>query len=150
VLKNYIEKIENIADIQRLIEKIEDSETIKFLDFLKSQFDSVRNFIKENSLDNKETEGMCLTVSRYFNELLSKDGFRSKVLQGDIEEEEDSWIEHHVSLIFLENEWIIVDFTVNQISRYKDLPLLVLICRPDKISLKKVLKGAYDWWISES
>lgn len=149
-MKNYIEKIQNTTDIQRLIEKAENIEIIQFLNFLKSNFDLVRNFIKENSQNNKETEGMCLTVSSYFKDLLSKKGFRSKILQGEIEEYKNSWLEHHVSLIFMENTWIIVDFTAGQLPRYKGLPLLVVICRPDKISLKEVLTNAYDWWFNES
>lgn len=140
-------QLDSIIALRRLGSKIEDSEVARLADLLESRFQDIKEYLeKGDARHTGTTEGMCLSVSRFLNDILKEGGFQTFVLQGEIEIGGNSWLEHHVSLVHLSHYWVVVDFSVNQIERYRDTVLLLLLCEPQNVSLRNALKIAYDWW----
>jgi hypothetical protein len=140
-------QLDSIIALRRLSSKIEDPEVARLAELLDSRFQDIKGYLeKGDARHTGTTEGMCLSVSRFLNDILKEGGFQTFVLQGEIEIGGNSWLEHHVSLVHLSHYWVVVDFSVNQIERYQDNVLLLLLCEPQNVSLRNALKIAYDWW----
>jgi len=131
---NYCEDFVQLADIG-------EPELVQVVDLIQPHIDVIRQ-----SFSSSSAEGMCLTASRIFNDCLRKNGFRAVILQGDIPLGENSWLEHHVSLVSLSSYFVVVDFTASQLDRYDSVVVLVLVCRQNKDLLRQALQSAYDWW----
>ena len=140
-------KANNIEGLHKLKRDIADVGVSKILDLVESHLDEVKEFMKrENPKGPESMDGMCLMLSRVCNSILKEHGLNPTVLQGEVETDADSWLEHHISFVRLESHWVLIDFSARQIDRYKEAPFLVLVCKPDKDSLKEILKKTYDWW----
>lgn len=125
----------------------DDPRSVQVLNLVRLQLEKVSTFLKTNNAGSPNVaDGMCLEVSRFFNNVLKEAGFEPVVLQGEIELSKDDWLEHHLSLIRLPMNWITVDFAASSIPPYGGTPFLILICEPENSSLKAALKQAYKWW----
>jgi hypothetical protein len=138
--------VDSFERLEELLSTCLDPEVLLVARLVESSFEEVREILKTSSADGS-TAGSCLLLAEFFRGLLSGIGVRSKVLQGDIEVSENSWLEHHVNLIPLTNHWILVDFSASQFDDYPDVPFLLMVLDPNKLSLKRAITGAYRWWI---
>lgn len=142
-------KIESLTDLERVKLGIDDAEVRQVLDSISRHLNDVDRYLAANRQDALTSkEGMCLLLSRFMNRFLVEDGFRAVVLQGEVEIDSDSWLEHYVSKVILKHFLVIIDLSVNQLEQYKDKALLIIICKSNKESLESALKDAYNWWTS--
>jgi|ERR1022692_1325084 hypothetical protein len=102
---------------------------------------------RQDALTTLSTAGMCLQTSALVTESLVSSGEPATILQGEVadEDEPNSWIEHHVTLIQLSDVWISVDFTANQFRRYRDSIAVVLVASP--AAFRDLIKSSYGWWV---
>lgn len=92
------------------------------------------------------TAGMCIEVVSAVNEFLGSRGVSVKRLEGWLEIGPHSWLEHNVSVLQLKENWVTVDFTINQIAGHEGIPFLVIVCRPSWQDVAAALKQEYRWW----
>jgi hypothetical protein len=52
-----------------------------------------------------------------------------------------------VALVKLKTNWLTIDLTAAQISRFQGKPTIVVLCEPDWKSLETALREACSWWI---
>lgn len=137
--------VTNLDELQKLKSGISDSEVLLVFDIIQMNYHNILHFIQK-SQPNGFSSGMCLEVSRYFNKILQSNGLHPKVLQGEIEIDNNSWLEHHISILCLNSFWMTIDFTANQVNSLTRTNFVIILCKPNKQSLKKALSTIYKWW----
>src|SRR3990172_5350354 len=130
--------VTNPDDLKKFKSGVNDSEVLLVLDIIQTNYHNILDFIEKNN-HNGSSSGMCLAVSRYFNKILQSNGLHPKVLQGEIEIDNNSWLEHHISILRLKDFWMTIDFTADQIDCLAETNFVIILCKPNEQSLKNAI-----------
>jgi hypothetical protein len=108
--------------------------------------DIMREFFGEFPPSPQTAAFECLSATKLLQAYLADRGITSKILTGYVQLDRE-WLEHYLTLVFLPDAWVCVDFTARQIPRFAHAEYIVIVISPEWECLEQALQTEYRWWI---